>query len=84
MVGVCCYLVLFFVVVLAAVRWGVNSLAAAADEDAATIAEVHEPFLIMQGCLILTPRGRRGLSSAHGKIGAAPPARPDRPRQDLF
>jgi hypothetical protein len=43
MVGVCCYLVLFFVVVLAAVRWGVNSLAAVADEDAATIRKSTNP-----------------------------------------
>ena len=64
---------------------GLNSLAVAAGEDAATIEEVHEPFLIMQGYLMRTPRGRMALPSSYEKIGLpAPPAKSDDPQQDLL
>ena len=57
----------------------------AVGEDPATVEEVHEPFLIMQGFLMRTPRGRIALPSAYAKIGAPlPPANPDNPQQDLF
>ncbi len=59
---------------------GLNSLAVAVGEDAATIEEVHEPFLIMQGYLMRTPRGRIALGAAYDKIGAPKP--PDAP-EDL-
>ncbi|MFZ9935886.1 MAG: Holliday junction branch migration DNA helicase RuvB [Luteolibacter sp.] len=52
---------------------GLNSLAVAAGEDAATIEEVHEPFLIMQGYLTRTPRGRGAMPAAYRKIGAPEP-----------
>jgi Holliday junction DNA helicase RuvB len=55
---------------------GLNSLAVAVGEDAATIEEVHEPFLIMQGFLQRTPRGRAALPAAYEKIGAPLPIRP--------
>ncbi|MEI6654649.1 MAG: Holliday junction DNA helicase RuvB C-terminal domain-containing protein, partial [Verrucomicrobiota bacterium] len=63
---------------------GLNSLAVAVGEDAATIEEVHEPFLIMQGYLQRTPRGRMAMPSAYQKIGAPPPARPEDPQTSLF
>jgi len=63
---------------------GLNSLAVAVGEDAATIEEVHEPFLIMQGYLQRTPRGRVAMPSAYQKIGAPPPPRPDDPQASLF
>ena len=63
---------------------GLNSLAVAVGEDAATIEEVHEPFLIMQGYLQRTPRGRMAMPSAYQKIGAPPPARPPDPQASLF
>jgi Holliday junction DNA helicase RuvB len=64
---------------------GLNSLAVAAGEDAATIEEVHEPFLIMQGFLMRTPRGRIALPAAYTKIGAPPPPnRPEDPQANLF
>ena len=64
---------------------GLNSLAVAVGEDPATIEEVHEPFLIMQGYLMRTPRGRMAMPSAYKKIGApTPPASPDDPQPDLF
>jgi len=53
---------------------GLSSLAVAIGEDATTLEEVNEPFLIMQGFLKRTPRGRVAMPSAYHKIGAAPPA----------
>ena len=64
---------------------GLNSLAVAVGEDPATVEEVHEPFLIMQGFLMRTPRGRMAMPSAYQKIGAPPPAvSPGDAQQDLF
>lgn len=64
---------------------GLNSLAVAVGEDAATIEEVHEPFLIMQGFIQRTPRGRTAMGAAYTKIGAPqPPSRPDDPQASLF
>jgi Holliday junction DNA helicase RuvB len=65
---------------------GLNSLAVAVGEDSATIEEVHEPFLIMQGYLMRTPRGRMAMPAAYEKLGIpAPPAiNPDTPQRELF
>lgn len=63
---------------------GLNSLAVALGEDAATIEEVHEPFLIMQGFIQRTPRGRMAQPSAYEKIGVPLPARPADPQGSLF
>ena len=60
---------------------GLSTLAVAIGEDASTLEEVHEPFLIMQGFMKRTPRGRVALPSAYEKIGAkAPP----KSQEDLF
>ena len=53
---------------------GLTSLAVAVGEDASTLEDVHEPFLIMQGYISRTPRGRVAMPSAYLKMGAAPPA----------
>ena len=53
---------------------GLSTLAVALGEDASTLEEVHEPFLIMQGFLKRTPRGRVALPAAYTKIGATPSA----------
>ncbi|MCP5534131.1 MAG: Holliday junction branch migration DNA helicase RuvB, partial [Akkermansiaceae bacterium] len=64
---------------------GLNSLAVASGEDAATIEEVHEPFLIMQGYLMRTPRGRIALPQAYQKLGVSPPPpRGDENQPGLF
>lgn len=63
---------------------GINSLAVAVGEDPATIEEVHEPFLIMQGYLMRTPRGRVALPSAYSKVGAPIPAPAEQAQADLF
>lgn len=49
---------------------GLSSLAVAIGEDASTLEEVHEPFLIMQGFIKRTPRGRVAMPAAYTKIGA--------------
>ncbi len=52
---------------------GLSSLAVAVGEDASTLEEVYEPYLIMQGMLARTPRGRVAMRKAYEKIGAPPP-----------
>ena len=54
---------------------GLSSIAVSVGEDASTLEEVHEPFLIMQGFVKRTPRGRVAMPAAYTKIGAdLPPA----------
>jgi len=55
----------------------------AISEDAATVEEVHEPFLIMQGFVKRTPRGRVAMPAAYEKIGAPLPPKKDG-QQDLL
>ena len=52
---------------------GLNSLAVAVSEDDSTIEEVYEPYLIMQGYLNRTPRGRVAMPAAYARLGAEPP-----------
>jgi Holliday junction DNA helicase RuvB len=43
---------------------GLNTLSSAIDEETSTIEEVYEPYLIQQGFLDKTPRGRMGTDRA--------------------
>ncbi|CAN5147780.1 Holliday junction branch migration DNA helicase RuvB [soil metagenome] len=52
---------------------GVGSIAAAVGEDADTIEEVYEPFLVQNGFLHRTPRGRVATVQAYRHFGYAPP-----------
>lgn len=55
---------------------GLNTIATAVGEEAGTIEEVYEPFLIMEGFLNRTPRGREVTDQAYkhlGKKRSAPP-----------
>lgn len=52
---------------------GLASLAVAVGEDESTIEDVHEPFLIMQGYIKRTPRGREAMPAAFQKLGATLP-----------
>ena len=63
---------------------GVDNLAAAIGEERGTIEEVLEPFLIQQGYMMRTPRGRMATASAYRHFGRAPPPRSDAPVGDLF
>ncbi len=47
---------------------GLNSLAVALGEDAGTIEEVYEPFLIQQGLLMRGPRGRVATGKAYERL----------------
>jgi Holliday junction DNA helicase RuvB len=47
---------------------GVNSLAVAVGEEADTIEEVHEPYLIMEGYLNRTPQGRVATELAYKRL----------------
>jgi Holliday junction DNA helicase RuvB len=50
-----------------------TTIATAVGEEAGTIEEVHEPFLIMEGFIQRTPRGRIATEKAYKHIGAVPP-----------
>ena len=54
---------------------GVESLAAAISEDRGTIEDVIEPYLIQQGFLARTPRGRVLTNNAYLHLGAVMPKR---------
>ena len=53
---------------------GLNTLAVAVGEDVATLEEVYEPFLIQNGFLMRTPRGRVATNKAFRHLGYALPA----------
>ncbi len=52
---------------------GVGAIAAAVAEDAGTIEEVYEPFLVQNGFLARTPRGRAATALAYRHLGFTPP-----------
>ena len=55
---------------------GLGTIATAVSEDSGTIEEVYEPFLIQEGYLMRTPRGREVTALAYrhlGKIKAGEP-----------
>lgn len=59
---------------------GISTIATAVSESPETIEEVYEPFLIQQGFIIRTPRGREVTEAAYKHLGKA-----KGPRQgDLF
>jgi Holliday junction DNA helicase RuvB len=59
---------------------GVESLAAALSEERGTIEDVIEPYLIQQGYLIRTARGRMATAKAYRHLGLQPRSR----EADLF
>ena len=48
---------------------GLNNIATAVGEEADTLEEVYEPFLIMEGYLERTPRGRQATQRAYDHLG---------------
>jgi Holliday junction DNA helicase RuvB len=48
---------------------GISTLATAVSENAETIEEVYEPFLIQQGFIFRTPRGREVTEAAYKHLG---------------
>lgn len=53
---------------------GLNSLAVAVGEEAGTLEEVNEPYLIMEGYIKRTPQGRVATPNAYRKLGLKPPS----------
>ncbi len=53
---------------------GLTTIATAVGEDAGTIEEVYEPFLIQEGYIKRTPRGREATEKAYKHIGKVPPS----------
>jgi Holliday junction DNA helicase RuvB len=62
---------------------GVESVAAAIGEERGTIEDVIEPFLIQQGFLMRTPRGRVATRHAWQHFGLTPPSSSQQ-EEDLF
>jgi holliday junction DNA helicase RuvB len=54
---------------------GIDSLAASLAEDRDTLEFVYEPYLIQEGFLIRTPRGRQITKRAYDHLGVPPPVR---------
>ena len=52
---------------------GVSTIAAAVGEDVGTLEEVYEPFLVQNGFLQRTPRGRMATAQAYKHFGFNPP-----------
>lgn len=52
---------------------GLGTLAAASSEEASTIEEIHEPYLLRLGFIERTPRGRVATARAYKHLGIAPP-----------
>ena len=59
---------------------GITTISTAVGEEAGTIEEVYEPFLIQEGYLTRTPRGRQATEQAYRHIGKLP----DRDKGTLF
>ncbi|MBK8582046.1 MAG: Holliday junction branch migration DNA helicase RuvB [Flavobacteriales bacterium] len=55
---------------------GLNTVATAVGEESGTIEEVYEPFLIMEGYIMRTPRGRQATERAFKHLGKVPTAKP--------
>jgi holliday junction DNA helicase RuvB len=60
---------------------GVGTIAAAVGEDVGTLEEVYEPFLVQNGFLQRTPRGRVATAQAYRHFGFNPPAIPGNAQQ---
>jgi Holliday junction DNA helicase RuvB len=60
---------------------GLNSIGVAVHEDASTIEDMHEPYLVMKGYLKRTPRGRVAMPGAYKKLGLPVPVSA---QQELF
>lgn len=61
---------------------GITTIATAVGEEAGTLEEVYEPFLIQEGFLKRTPRGREVTTRAYEHLGRTP--RPGGPEQAML
>jgi Holliday junction DNA helicase RuvB len=58
---------------------GLSTLAISVGEQSETVEDVYEPFLITEGLVMRTPRGRVATPAAYAHVGVAPPTTPSRP-----
>ena len=58
---------------------GLNTLAVAVGEEPETVEDVYEPYLLKEGLLLRTPRGRVATAAAFAHLGATAPSAPDAP-----
>ncbi|NIM49427.1 MAG: Holliday junction branch migration DNA helicase RuvB [Gemmatimonadales bacterium] len=63
---------------------GLNTIAVAVGEDAGTLEEVYEPFLIQQGFLHRTPRGRTASPAAYRHFGYTLPTTASGEQRSMF
>jgi Holliday junction DNA helicase RuvB len=61
---------------------GVETIAAAVGEERDTIEDVYEPYLLQEGFILRTPRGRVATAHAYEYFGKVPPRRDS--QGDLF
>ncbi len=62
---------------------GLSTLAISVSEEPETVEDVYEPFLITEGLLMRTPRGRVATPAAYAHVGMTPPTTPP-PAPGLF
>ncbi len=53
---------------------GLSTLASALSEDADTLEDVYEPYLMQQGLLVRTPKGRQATARAYEHLGLPDPS----------
>jgi holliday junction DNA helicase RuvB len=58
---------------------GLSTLAISVSEQTETLEDVYEPYLIQQGLIVRTPRGRVAMPAAWEHLGLHAPATPERP-----
>ncbi len=63
---------------------GLETIAASISEDADTIMDVYEPYLMQMGFLQRTPRGRQATRLAYEHLGLPPKSAAPSPQQSLF
>ena len=63
---------------------GIDSLSAAIGEERGTIEDVLEPYLIQQGFIMRTSRGRMATRNAYELFGIKSPRRDDRQQAEIL
>jgi holliday junction DNA helicase RuvB len=63
---------------------GLSTLAIAVGEQTETVEDVYEPFLIQEGLVMRTPRGRVATPAAWAHLGLVPPPARTEPTPGLF
>ncbi len=58
---------------------GITTIATAVGEETGTLEEVYEPFLIQEGFIMRTPRGREATAKAYAHLGKQPYVNPKGP-----